>query len=274
MPELPEVETTKQGIRPYLINQTISAVIVRHTQLRLPISPELHQQCVGQMVSEIKRRGKYLIIQLSQGYLLIHLGMTGHLRILPSPLTANKHDHIDVLFNNGLILRYHDPRRFGLWLHLAHDPYQHNFLAHLGPEPLSDELTSDYLWHRAHKKTQNIKTFIMDSRVVVGVGNIYANESLFFAGIHPLTPAGLITKKEFTGLTHAIKEVLQQAIIAGGTTLRDFYAADGKPGYFAHNLQVYGRKNLCCFRCQSLIELHVIAGRSSAFCPQCQPLRT
>lgn len=271
MPELPEVETTCRAISPFLQNNTIANITTRHTQLRLPISADL-QLATGQTILAVSRRAKYLIIELTYGRLLIHLGMSGHLRIITTATLPGKHDHIDMTLTNGMILRYHDPRRFGLWLYTTMPPDSHAFFTHLGPEPLSNEFNGHYLYQTARKKTQPIKSFIMANETVVGVGNIYATESLFLAGIHPLSPAGLVTKERMNCLAKWIKQVLEQAIIAGGTTLRDFYTADGKPGYFANELQIYGRKNQPCFRCQSLVDLVKIAGRSSAFCPSCQLL--
>ncbi|MDP1602164.1 MAG: bifunctional DNA-formamidopyrimidine glycosylase/DNA-(apurinic or apyrimidinic site) lyase [Legionella sp.] len=271
MPELPEVETTRLAISPYLLDETIDKLVTRHQQLRLPVSPDL-QFSVGQKIRAIERRAKYLLLHLSKGCLLIHLGMSGHLRIANKGALAGKHDHIDLQLVNGLILRYQDPRRFGLWLYLTQNPLEHPLLSHLGVEPLDDTFNGSYVFNRAHKKTQSIKSFIMNNEVVVGVGNIYATESLFLAGIHPETPAGSISYERFEILISYIKKVLRQAITAGGTTLKDFYALDGKPGYFANELLVYGRKNQPCFRCDTLIEIVRIAGRSSAFCPGCQIL--
>ena len=269
MPELPEVETTKRGISPFLINQRIEKVIIRQKQLRLPIPP-LNLICAGETIQTVSRRAKYLLLQLSKGYLLIHLGMSGHLRIVSPELAAEKHDHIDLLLSNGRVLRYNDPRRFGLWLYIEEDPNQHRLLTHLGPEPLTTAFNGGYLFEHAHKKRQSIKSFIMTNEIVVGVGNIYASESLFLAGIHPQRPAGSLTPENFAVLAEHIKQILQLAIEAGGTTLRDFYAFDGKPGYFTLNLQVYGRKNKPCLRCNTLIQTLVISGRNSAFCPNCQ----
>ena len=269
MPELPEVETTRLAISPCLLNETIKTVVIRHQQLRLPVPPEL-RLCAGKKIVGVFRRAKYLLLQLSEHHILLHLGMSGHLRILTEDSLAGKHDHIDLQLTNGLILRYNDPRRFGLWLYLTENPDTHPLLSHLGPEPLTDSFNADYMMTRAEGKKQSIKSFIMSNQIVVGVGNIYATESLFLAGIHPLTQARLLSYTEFCTLTAHIKNTLQLAIAAGGTTLRDFYAADGKPGYFANNLQVYGRNNQPCFCCQSLIELVKINGRSTTFCPTCQ----
>jgi formamidopyrimidine-DNA glycosylase len=273
MPELPEVEITGRGISPFLLNQTIIGTVIRQRQLRVAIPSELNQLCVGKEIKAISRRAKYLILQLSEGYLLNHLGMSGHLRIVSPEQAAGKHDHLDFLLNNGHVLRYNDPRRFGLWLYIEKNPEHHPLLAHLGPEPLSEAFNSEYLLNRAQRKSQNIKAFIMRNDIVVGVGNIYATESLFLAGIHPQTPAGKLKPQDFDKLVPIIKQVLQQAIDAGGTTLRDFYAADGKPGYFVNQLQVYGRKNLPCYQCSRPIQTIMLGGRSSAFCPNCQSKR-
>jgi formamidopyrimidine-DNA glycosylase len=271
MPELPEVETTRLAVSSYLVNQTIKQLVTRHHQLRLPIAPEM-QCAVGQEIVDIVRRGKYLLLHLTRGYLLIHLGMSGHLRIVPTGTKAGPHDHIDLEVTNDLILRYNDPRRFGLWLYLPQKPYEHALLAHLGVEPLTDDFDGEYLRQRAHNKKQPMKSFIMNNSVVVGVGNIYASESLFLAGIHPLTEAGKESYAKLKILSSCIKKVLQQAIELGGTTLRDFYGPEGKPGYFANKLNVYGRSNQPCYQCQHIIKALRIAGRNSYYCPQCQPL--
>lgn len=270
MPELPEVETTSRGLKPYLLNQTINAVIIRQQQLRLPISAELGSLCIGQKILDLRRRAKYLLFELSNGYLLNHLGMSGHLRIVNEGVAASKHDHVDIILSNGYILRYNDPRRFGLWLYLPENPVKHRLLSHLGPEPFDSSFNGTYLLQRSINKVKAIKSFIMTNEIVVGVGNIYATESLFLAGIHPLTPAGQIKKEQFDVLAMRIKEILQKAIDVGGTTLRDFYSSEGKPGYFSNQLQVYGRKSQPCFHCNSVIQAIFIAGRNSAFCPSCQ----
>ncbi len=271
MPELPEIETTKRGISPHLINQRILGATVRQPQLRLPITPKLSTLCSGKVVRNISRRAKYLLLDLADAHLLIHLGMSGHLRIVNADAPAGKHDHVDLCLANGKILRYNDPRRFGLWLYIIEPPLSHRLLSHLGPEPLTKEFNGDNLHHQATNKSQPIKTFIMNNQIVVGVGNIYAAESLFLAGIHPKTAAKMLTNEQMTRLCDQIKRVLQQAITVGGTTLRDFYAADGKPGYFSNELKVYGRQNKACYTCNAIIKAIVIAGRNSAFCPQCQP---
>lgn len=271
MPELPEVETTKEGIKLHLQQQYISEVIVRNHRLRMPVPDDLAQCCVGKQIKTVSRRAKYILIHLSQGYLLVHLGMSGHLRIVPQTQTAEKHDHIDLLLSNGLILRYCDPRRFGMFFYIDDNPYQHKLLSHLGPEPLTDAFNGDYLLVQAKNRTMPVKSFIMTNSVVVGVGNIYAAESLYLAGIHPLTPAKNINLQLYAKLSVHIKEVLATAIKAGGTTLRDFYAFDGKPGYFSQELKVYGRKNKPCVCCETPIDSITIGGRQSSFCTVCQP---
>ncbi|CDZ75864.1 Formamidopyrimidine-DNA glycosylase [Legionella massiliensis] len=270
MPELPEVETTRRGISPFIIKQTITAVTVRQPQLRFLVSPELNTLCIGREILAVRRRAKYLLLDLSEGYLLNHLGMSGHLRIVDKNTVAGKHDHLDLTLSNGYILRYNDPRRFGLWLYLSSNPEHHRLLCRLGPEPLTDRFDGAYLFRQSRNKQKNIKSFIMTNEVVVGVGNIYATESLFLAGIHPLAPARSLSLPRYERLAQCIKDVLQQAIEAGGTTLRDFYTSDGKPGYFANQLLVYGRANKPCPKCKSLIQALAIGGRNSAFCPNCQ----
>jgi len=271
MPELPEVETTKEGIKPHLEGQTINTIIVRNSRFRLPVPANINELCEGKTVKAVLRRAKYILIHLSHGTILIHLGMSGHLRIVPVNTKAEKHDHIDLVMKNGSTLRFCDPRRFGLFTYIEDNPNQHSLFTHLGPEPLSDDFNSNYLFKSMTKKTQSIKSLIMNNNIVVGVGNIYATESLFFTGIHPSTPAQHLTADLCNELTHQIKRILQQAITSGGTTLRDFYSFDGKPGYFSLSLQVYGRKNQPCFRCNTLVDALIIGGRTSAFCPKCQP---
>lgn len=270
MPELPEVETTKQGIKPHLEGQTISKIVVRNPKLRIPIPEHLDILCSQKKITCVDRRAKYILIQLSQGYLLIHLGMSGHLRINANDSNPEKHDHVILSLTNGLALIFCDPRRFGLFLYLDENPLHHKLLSHLGPEPLSEHFNGDYLFEKTRHKNKAIKSFIMDNNTVVGVGNIYATESLYLAQIHPQMPTKSLSEEACHTLAIHIKKVLKQAIECGGTTLRDFYAFDGKPGYFSQALQVYGRKNQPCFRCQNLIQSVFIAGRNSAFCPQCQ----
>lgn len=270
MPELPEVETTKQGIKPHLEGQTIRKISVRNTRLRLPVPEHINTLCTGKKIIQVSRRAKYILIELSEGYLLIHLGMSGHLRLCAENSALQTHDHVSLILHNDQALRFCDPRRFGLFLYLEDNPHQHSLLNHLGPEPLSDAFNSDYLWQRIQNKNKPIKSLIMDNEIVVGVGNIYATESLFLAKIHPNKPAKTLSEEDCHILVNYIKEVLKQAIECGGTTLRDFYASDGKPGYFSIELKVYGRKNQPCFECKEPINALIIGGRNSAFCIKCQ----
>lgn len=270
MPELPEVETTRLGLLPHLQQQVIAAVVVRQFRLRWPIPEILLTALPKQTISQIQRRGKYLLLACDTGHILIHLGMSGSLRVLAADTSATKHDHVDIVLNNGQCLRYHDPRRFGCILWTTEPVLQHSLLAKLGPEPLSTDFTSDYLWRQLQQRRSSIKSVIMDSHVVVGVGNIYASESLFLAGIHPQSLANTLSHVQSQRLTTSIQTVLQQAIAAGGTTLRDFTNSEGKPGYFQQALQVYGRSGKPCLICNTLIQQLTQHNRSTYFCPQCQ----
>lgn len=270
MPELPEVETSRRGIEPYIVGQTILHAAVRNGHLRWPVSTEIHTLSDSPVLS-VNRRAKYLLLQLPQGTILIHLGMSGSLRILTQALPAAKHDHLDLVFSNGTVLRYTDPRRFGCWLWTRHLE-QHPLLVNLGPEPLSDDFTAEYLLERCAKKTGAIKPWLMDNRLVVGVGNIYASESLFNARLHPAKSAKTLRYDECQCLVQAIKNVLQHAIEQGGTTLRDFTQTDGKPGYFVQQLQVYGRAMQPCRQCGIPILTGKQGQRSSYWCPHCQRL--
>lgn len=274
MPELPEVETSRRGIAPFLEQQNIAEVIVRDHRLRWPVNPDLPQILAEQRVHQIGRRAKYLLFDCDSGTLLIHLGMSGRLRVLDAsqPLQPDKHDHVDIVFENGYRLRYTDPRRFGavIW---THEPVElHPLLSHLGPEPLEGDFDADYLLDKASKRQVAIKTFIMNAEIVVGVGNIYASEALFMAGIHPKMITAKLKKNQALKLVEAIKAVLGKAIAAGGTTLRDFRDSEGNPGYFAQELQVYNRAGLGCRQCGHPIELFRQANRATYFCPACQGL--
>lgn len=268
MPELPEVETTRKGIEPHVCGNTISDIIVRQPKLRWPVSIEL-QQLVGNSVTEVGRRGKYLLLETVGGTCLIHLGMSGSLRITDQSSAPEKHDHVDIIFTNGAVLRLRDPRRFGavLWSGCGE---LHPLLIKLGPEPLTDGFTADYLFEKSRKRRINVKALIMDAHVVVGVGNIYANEALFAAGIDPRKAAGEVSKQSCHALVSEIKQVLQQAIEQGGTTLRDFVREDGQTGYFQVELKVYGRSGETCIACGTLLEQIRQAQRSTWFCPNCQ----
>lgn len=269
LPELPEVETTCRGILPHILGKRITDVIARQTMLRYPV-PDLSGPLRGQEIRAVSRRGKYLLIRVGNGHLLIHLGMSGSLRIVMSEETALKHDHIDWLLDSGKTLRFTDPRRFGMVDWLEGDPYSHKLLASLGPEPLGDEFTEEYLYLQGKNRKTPIKNLIMDSHVVVGVGNIYANEALFRAGIRPARSAERISQKRYGLLTNAIKDVLAAAITQGGTTLRDFVGGDGKPGYFRQSLHVYGRGGESCGQCRTTLKEVRLGQRSTVFCPLCQ----
>ncbi len=269
MPELPEVEVCRLGILPHLKNHTVKDVIIRNARLRWPI-PEGVKTVIGQKVENIERRSKYLLLKFSTGTLLIHLGMSGTIRIIACDVEVTKHDHFDLVLSTGKVLRLNDPRRFGAVLWFEDHIDQQGLLTKLGPEPLSDEFSAGYLFSKAKNRKVPIKTFLMNNHIVVGVGNIYANEALFKAGIHPATPAGAISAQKFDELTLIIKEVLSAAIKQGGTTLKDFTQVDGKPGYFAQALMVYGRAGEPCVTCSTTLEEIRQAGRSSVFCPHCQ----
>lgn len=272
MPELPEVETTRRGISPYIEKATISAVTIRNFSLRWPIQNDLAKILTNQTVYAIKRRAKYLLFQCDSGTLIIHLGMSGKLRILESNTApqAGKHDHFEIQFDNGQLLRYNDPRRFGAVLWTTQAIEQHKLLSHLGPEPLNDKFDADYLFQQTRSRKCSIKTLIMNGQLVVGVGNIYASESLFLAKIHPKTTANKLNKEQCSLLVSAIKMILQKAIKAGGTTLKDFKKSDGNPGYFAQQLNVYGRKDQPCTQCGEAIEYDKELQRATFFCPNCQ----
>lgn len=272
MPELPEVETSLRGVEPYLQGKTIKQIVIRTNKLRWMISDEL-QQMQGAKIVSLSRRAKYLILHTTQGDILIHLGMSGSLGILQAEKqsSAGKHDHVDLITQDGIILRYNDPRKFGCWL-WTKKAEQHPLMARLGPEPLSDAFTANYLFGKSRNKTVAVKNFIMNNDIVVGVGNIYACESLFLAGLHPELAAQNLTEKQCERLVKVIKDVLTQAIIQGGTTLKDFIQPDGKPGYFAQVLRVYGRKGGVCNDCGTTIEAKIIGQRNSYYCPRCQIL--
>ena len=270
MPELPEVETTRAGILPVLKNQTISRVVVRDARLRWPVLPDFAERLTGQRIVDVHRRAKYLLIELEQGTVIWHLGMSGSLRVLKIGMEPQLHDHIDVELGSGRLLRFNDPRRFGCAVWTADDPHAHELIAHLGPEPLNDEFDVDYLASKAKRRSVAIKQFIMNAEIVVGVGNIYASEALFRAGIRPRRAAGRVKRDELQRLVKAIKAVLGDAIKVGGTTLRDYVNANGSPGYFRQKLFVYERAGEPCRKCKTPIVQIVQGARSTYYCPQCQ----
>jgi formamidopyrimidine-DNA glycosylase len=269
MPELPEVETTRRGIAPYVVGRSVAAIEVRDPRLRWPVAPELPAALEGQRIDDIGRRGKYLLLSTAAGTLLVHLGMSGSLRYLPEPRAAGTHDHIDIGFVGGGVLRYHDPRRFGSF-HLTDAPERHPLLKDLGPEPLGDEFDANHLWQQCRGRRLAIKPHLMNSRVVVGVGNIYANEALFRAGIHPSRSASRIARERFYPLVDSIRAVLREAIEVGGTTLRDYVGGDGAPGYFRNSLRVYEREGEPCRTCNTTIKRRVLGQRATYFCTTCQ----
>jgi formamidopyrimidine-DNA glycosylase len=269
MPELPEVETIRLSLAPLILHQRITGLTVREPRLRWPIAPKVKRVVAGQVISAVDRRGKYLVVGLERACLLIHLGMSGSLRYLAQAQPPGRHDHYDIELEDEGLLRYNDPRRFGS-LHLTATPERHPLLRDLGPEPLAPGFNGGYLWRRSRGRRTSIKQFIMNGRIVVGVGNIYANEALYRAGIHPSRPAGRISRRRLDGLCNEIRAVLQDALHSGGTTLRDFVGGDGRPGYFRQSLSVYEREGEPCRGCGEPIRRRVIGQRASYFCATCQ----
>lgn len=270
MPELPEVETIRRGITPHADGRTVIDVVVRDHRLRFGVPRDLPQRLTGHTIQRIERRAKYLLLHVQGGALMLHLGMSGRLHVVTADDPPGKHAHLDVVLDSGDILRLTDPRRFGMALWLQWPVQHHALLASLGPEPMSEDFTPGTLIRAAKGRKAPIKTLIMDNHVVVGVGNIYASESLFRAGIHPRRAAGRISATRLTALHSAIRVVLAKAIAAGGTTLRDFSGADGNPGYFQQDVAVYGRDAQPCNSCDTAIKRVVIGQRATYYCPQCQ----
>lgn len=270
MPELPEVETTRRGLAPHVVGCRVTHVTVRQPQLRWPVTPGLADTLAGRRIDALTRRAKYLLLAAGDGHLLLHLGMSGRLRVVPAELAPEKHDHLDIGLNSGDAIRLNDPRRFGAALWCEAPPEQHRLLASLGPEPLSADFNGDWLYERARGRRAPVKAFVMDAATVVGVGNIYACEALFEAGIHPARPAGRISRTRYRNLAMAVKRVLEQAITAGGTTLRDYVGVDGGSGWFQLELSVYGKAGEPCPRGCGTLRKRVIAQRSTVFCPVCQ----
>ena len=267
MPELPEVETTKNGLEKLLTHKTIKQVEILNPNLRWTVDPQIKACILGQTIKSFSRRGKYILFNLDKGHLMIHLGMSGKINVVDTNMPLIKHDHFLLYFNNQ-VMRFNDPRRFGSIFYLEN--LEHKLLNSLGVEPLEDSFHENYLYEKSRNKTQNVKAFIMDSKIVVGVGNIYACESLFETGINPKTKAYKISKQKYIYLTENIKKVLTKAIKAGGTTLQDFAKVDGKPGYFSQELSVYGRENENCFNCNGKIKRIIQNQRSTFYCPKCQ----
>lgn len=269
MPELPEVETTCRGIAPHIIGMEIKAVVIRQPKLRWPIPKGLEKELKGVKTLNLERRAKYLLLQTESGTLILHLGMSGSLRILPLDTAVTPHDHFDLLFV-GCCLRLRDPRRFGAVIWTTTAPEDHPLIRNLGPEPLTSEFNGEWLYAHSRNRSVPVKNLIMDGKVVAGVGNIYANESLFLSGIDPRRGGNRISKRRYQKLAEQIKAVLSAAIRQGGTTLRDFQRNDGRPGYFSQALQVYGKEGHPCPACGSAIRRQMISQRSSFFCSRCQ----
>lgn len=271
MPELPEVETTRRGLSPHCTGAKLIELLVREPRLRWPVSVKMPVLVKGRLIESVGRRGKYLLFYLEGDKgMLLHLGMSGSVRVVPAQSAPLKHDHIDLVLDSGKALRFHDPRRFGS-LHYAEQPLErHRLLRKLGPEPLSDEFDGEYLFAKSRGRRIAVKPFLMDSHVVVGVGNIYVAEALFRTGIHPARSAGRISKQRYDLLANQIKQVLTEAIDIGGTTLRDFTNTAGNPGYFQQVLNVYGRGGAFCKRCKSRLKSVILGQRATVYCPRCQ----
>jgi len=270
MPELPEVETTRRGIAPLVEGKTIALVTTRTAGLRWPFSPRLGELLAGQTIRAVERRAKYLLLRCDSGTLILHLGMSGHLRVVSHELPPGRHDHVDLVFADGSCLRFNDARRFGTLLWTTEDPALHPLLAGLGPEPFDAAMSGERLYRLSRGRKMAVKPFIMNQQVVVGVGNIYASEALFRAGIDPARAAGRVGLARYRLLAASIREVLGEAIAASGTTIRDFSDSDGRPGYFAIQLQVYGRAGEPCLRCGQAIRQSRLGQRSTYFCRACQ----
>ena len=270
MPELPEVETTRRGIEPHILNKQLKRLVVRQPRLRWPVPDGLAALLEGKKIIAVERRAKYLLLRIGGGTVIVHLGMSGSLRIIKADEPPMAHDHVDFILGSGQALRYTDPRRFGCVLWQSGDVMAHKLLASLGPEPLTDEFDGERLFLLSRKRKVPVKTFIMNNATVVGVGNIYANEALFAAGIRPTLAAGKITKARYLVLADEIKRVLADAIEQGGTTLKDFVGGDGQPGYFQQQLNVYGRAGKPCVTCKTLLCEQKIAQRATVFCKRCQ----
>jgi formamidopyrimidine-DNA glycosylase len=270
MPELPEVETTRRGLEPHVVGRRIRDVIVRNPNLRWPVPRDLSRRLRGNKVAAIRRRGKYLLFEIDGGHLLVHLGMSGRLTMVPEELPARKHDHVDVRFEGSKALRLTDPRRFGAMLWLGGAAERHALLKDLGLEPLEAAFNGKALFERARGRKVAVKLFLMNSHVVTGVGNIYANEALFRAGVHPLRAAGKISRARWDRIADAVRATLTRAVEKGGTTLRDFASADGAPGHFRPECAVYGREGKPCVKCRTPIKAIRQGQRSTFYCPRCQ----
>jgi formamidopyrimidine-DNA glycosylase len=270
VPELPEVETTRRGLAPHLVGRRINTAIVRNRNLRWPVPRKLAELVAGRRIDKLERRSKYLLVDLSGAWLIFHLGMSGSLRVVPADLPPRTHDHLDLVLDSGQALRLHDPRRFGAVLWAAGEPREHKLLQGLGPEPFDEGFNADWLFTRSRGRSAAIKNLLMDNHQVCGVGNIYANESLFRAGIHPARAAGRISRPRYARLVEAVRQTLSAAIDAGGSTLRDYVQADGRSGWAQQSYFVYGRAGEPCLKCGSKIKTVRIGQRSAFYCPVCQ----
>ncbi len=269
MPELPEVETTRRGIEPYVVDASVSRIVIRERRLRWPVAHDVDRNLPGSVVQSVGRRAKYLLLNTDRGTAILHLGMSGRLSVVDLGTAAGVHDHVDVELDTGYVLRLRDPRRFGS-LHWSDHPLSHPLLRDLGPEPLGDAFDGEYLWRSSRGRKVSVKQFIMNAHVVVGVGNIYASEALYMAGINPRRSAGRVARHRYDALAESIRDVLEKAIKAGGTTLRDFYGGNGEAGYFQQQLEAYGREGEPCRRCDTPITAIVQGQRRTYYCRQCQ----
>lgn len=269
MPELPEVETTRLGLVPRVVGRRIRDVVVREGRLRWPVPRDLGSRLRGARVREISRRGKYLLFDVGEGHVLVHLGMSGSLTVVPAGRPARRHDHVDLALDSGEVVRLNDPRRFGavLWVR---EPSRHALLSGLGVEPFDEAFGGEYLHRLSRGRRAPVKAFVMDARIVTGIGNIYANESLFAAGIHPSRPAGRISRERYARLAEAARATLSRALAAGGSTLRDFVGAGGEPGHFQLEYAVYGREGAPCPACGGPVRAARHGGRATFYCPACQ----
>jgi len=270
MPELPEVETTRRGIAPLVVGRRVEALRIYDPRLRWSVPAALPKLIAGRTIDALERRSKYLLFRLSGDTLLVHFGMTGTLRAFTDPPPRRRHDHVDIVLDSGMTLRYHDPRRFGAMLWLPPPAERHLLLAALGPEPFDAAFDADYLWRTTRARTAGIKLALMDSHLVVGVGNIYANEALFRAGIRPTTAARRLSKPRLARLVDAVRATLTDAIRRGGSTLRDYVDGLGAPGYFQLDCFVYGRARMPCRVCGTAIRQIRQGGRATCYCPRCQ----
>jgi formamidopyrimidine-DNA glycosylase len=270
MPELPEVETTRRGIAPQIVGRRVTRVLVRQPRLRWRVPAALARELPGHAIRDVERRAKYLLLRTDAGTAILHLGMSGSVRIVPCATPPAAHDHLDIVFDDGRCLRLRDPRRFGTLLWTTRDPLAHKLLRDLGPEPLDEGFDGNYLYRVTRGRRLAARDLLLNSRVVAGVGNIYANEALFSAGIRPTRAAGRLRHAECARLVTAVRDTLSKAIRAGGTTLRDFMNADGLPGYFQQTLKVYGRAGEPCPRCGTRVRLKRLGQRSAYYCPRCQ----